>query len=744
MKNGLPDRGHKWPLTLVSAALGIGVIMALMAFANIADQSARHREQELVQGGLSGLLDEHARRPTALTLWDEAVRNLDVSFDPEWTDSNIGEYLEGVQGFEMAVVLDRTDTPLYARLSGKPGAIAEVESALVSAAPLVQKVRADEARRGPIGDHLRSMNGKPPKIIYATALSQTDQGLFALTATLVQPDFGLTLPETSRSAILVSGERIDQEFLSVLTTRYLLEDAVLGAPGADRIPKGAALFLRDSSGKAAALIQWRPQRPGAEMLRLSMPLVVIALTSLIILAMRFQARGRQATEQLVASEARASHIAYHDALTGLPNRLLLTDRLQGALERVRAHGQPFAVHCIDLDRFNEINDSFGQPAGDDLIREVTRLFLRACGPGDTLARLGIDEFAILQVHATRESATALALQITQLANEPVEIAAGRVFSGCSVGVSLVDDGNLDGPECLRRADLALNRAKTFGGGQFAEFEAEMDGNLRTRLEIREELRAALANGKLSVAYQPQVHHGGKLYGVEALVRWTHPERGSVAPSLFVPIAEEGGLIDSLGTFVLRRAFEDSKRLGDLRVAINISAAQLRLTDFVPNLASLVEETDVDVSRIELEITEGLLLGDDHATLHTLAELRALGFRIALDDFGTGYSSLSYLQRYPIDKIKIDRSFIANLGHDASADAVVSAIVRLARALRLDVIAEGVETEVQRVCLAAAGCDDIQGYLFGKPMPAHAIRRLLGETLVPAPAAEQKTLSMAIS
>jgi sensor domain CHASE-containing protein len=221
MKNGLQDRGHKWPLTLVSAALGIGVITALMAFANIADQSAQHREQELVQGGLNGLLDEHARRPTAVALWDEAVRNLDVSFDPEWTDSNIGEYLEGVQGFEMAVVLDRTDTPLYARLNGKPGAVADVESALASAAPLVQKVRADEERRGPIGDHLRNMNGKPPKIIYATALSQTDEGLFALTATLVQPDFGLTLPETSRSAILVSGDRVDQDFLSVLTTRYL-------------------------------------------------------------------------------------------------------------------------------------------------------------------------------------------------------------------------------------------------------------------------------------------------------------------------------------------------------------------------------------------------------------------------------------------------------------------------------------------------------------------------------------------
>ena len=742
MTNGSSDRAEKWPLTLVSAALGIGVIIALNAFANIADQSARQREQELVQNGLSGLLDEHARRPTAVTLWDEAVRNLDVSFDPEWTDSNIGDYLEGVHGFELAVVLDRADTPIYAMLEGKSDALGEVGSALAAAAPLVEKVRAAELRRGPISDHLKEMNGQPPKVIYATALSQTDQGLLALTATLVQPDFGLTLPATSRSAILVSGERIDQDFLSILTNRYLLKDTVLTSLGGHRIPDGAALVLRESSGETAGVIQWRPERPGAEMLRLSMPLVVIALTSLIILAMRHQARGRRATEQLIASEARATHIAYHDALTGLPNRLLLTDRLEHALERLRTQGHPFAVHYIDLDRFSEINDSFGQQAGDDLISEVSRLFARACEPGDTLARLGIDEFAILQANATAETASALALRITQLASEPVEIAAGRVFSGCSVGFSLVSEGNLDSFECLRRADLALNRAKTCGGGKFAEFAPEMDGKLRTRIEIREELRAALASEDLDLVYQPQVHEGGKLYGVEALVRWTNPLRGNVPPSEFVPIAEEAGLIEELGMFVLRRAFEDSKKLGNLRVAINISAAQLRLSDFLSNITSLVEETGVDISRIELEITEGLLLGDDQATLDTLAALRALGFRIALDDFGTGYSSLSYLQRYPIDKIKIDRSFVSNLGNDPGADAVVGAIVRLARALRLDVIAEGVETELQRVRLAAAGCDDIQGYLFGKPMPVHAVRRMMEGILPPAPVAEPRALSMA--
>lgn len=734
----------KWPLTLVSAAIGIGVIIALMAFANMADVSARQREQELLQNGFSSLLDEHARRPSAVVLWDEAVRNLDVAFDREWTDSNIGEYLSGVQNYHLVAVLDRTDAPIYAKLGTDSEADGKLGPVLSAAAPLVQKVRAAESLRGPIADHLKEMDGKPPKIIYSTSIEKTELGLFALTATLVQPDFGLTLPETSRSAVLISGESIDQEFLSELAERYLLQDATLSALDAALIPGYAALKLRDSSWQEAVIIQWRPQRPGAEMLRLAMPLVVIALASLVTLAMRHQERGRQATERLIASEARVMHLAYHDAPTGLPNRLLLVDRIQDAMETVRSGQRPFAVHCIDLDRFNEINDSLGQQAGDELVCEMSRLFADICGPGDVVARLGKDEFAILQRDATRESAVELSMRLIQRASEPVEISAGRVFSGCSVGAALIDQSGIDALECLRRADLALNRAKAAGRGQYAMFEPGMDGNLRIRLDIRDDLREALANGSLSVAYQPQVHQGGKIYGLEALARWNHPVRGDVPPSLFVPIAEEAGLIDALGMFVLRRAFEDSKQLGNLRIAVNVSAAQFQLSDFVRDLADLVGSTGVDVTRIELEITEGLLLGDDSSTLHTLAQLRALGFRIALDDFGTGYSSLSYLQRYPIDKIKIDRSFVSNLGADPSADAVVNAIVRLARALRLDVIAEGVETELQRVRLAAAGCDDIQGYLFGKPMSLQAIRKLLGDSGSTSASREPLSLAFAAS
>ncbi len=723
VKNEL-HRGLKWPVAPFGGALGLGVVCALLMFANAADVSTRNREELLLRNGVATYLDEVARRTVSETLWDEAVENLDVSFDPNWAEANIGEYFSATEGFETTAVLDRTDAPRYAMLHGETVSADAIQEILTAAAPLVHQVRAGETRRGPIQPLLERLDGANPAPIYASAILTTDQGLFAVTATLVQPDVGESTPSTGRSAIVIAGEAVDKNFLGLLADRYTLQDARLSL-GALARPRGwAATPLNDISGRSLGAIQWRPQQPGREMLDHALPFVLAALTLLALIAWWFQSKSRKAAERMIASEARTLHLAYHDALTGLPNRLLLAERLDQALALVRSEQRPFAVHCIDLDRFKEVNDSFGHQAGDDLIRTAARLFASVCGPADTLARLGGDEFAIIQADATPEAAHALASRLVEIMAEPVEIAVGRVFVGCSVGLALACDDRLDGQECLRQSDLALYRAKEAGRGRCAMFEPEMDASLRTRREIRDELRGALERGELSLVYQPQVHHGAAMFGVEALLRWNHPVRGAVSPSVFVPIAEESGLIEALGMFTLRRAFEDSKRLTGLRVAVNVSAAQLRLKDFVPKLAALAAETNVDAARIELEITEGLLLGDDPLTHQALVQVRALGFRIALDDFGTGYSSLSYLQRYPIDKIKIDRSFIANLGLEANADAVVSAIVRLARALRLDVIAEGVETEAQRVRIAAAGCGDIQGFLTGRPMPLAGIERLL--------------------
>jgi predicted signal transduction protein with EAL and GGDEF domain len=343
-----------------------------------------------------------------------------------------------------------------------------------------------------------------------------------------------------------------------------------------------------------------------------------------------------------------------------------------------------------------------------------------CRPSDEIIRFGGDEFLVLQAGATREGTDALAARLIRTIAEPVQINGDRVFVGASIGIVNCSEEIESSNECLRRADLALYEAKEAGRNCWRHFMPAMDRQLRDRETMRVRLHDALVGGAIQMHYQPQVDGSGQVIGLEALARWTDDDRRAVPPASFVQVAEETGLIDTLGFYAMRQAFHDSRRWPGLKIAINVSAVQLRSKSFVEDIVVLVNEMGVDPKQFELEITERLLLADDSRTLTMLKSLRSMGFRIALDDFGTGYSSLGYLQRYPIDCIKIDRSFILRIDRDAQAQSVVVAIVQLARALNLEVIAEGVENEAQRECLKAAGCHDMQGFLLGRPVAAEKI------------------------
>lgn len=577
-------------------------------------------------------------------------------------------------------------------------------------------------------DHLNgSLNGLPP---HASIAAEIGGRVYILTAT--------RLPHAGRARaaeVVIAATRIEAPLLNELSDQFLLDNLQLRA-GAGPVANGRAhVLIYGPGGEPAGALEWWPEEPGAALLGSTLPPVLL-LVGVLAIAGTFQyRRSRNAARELLASEARATHLAYHDALTGLPNRLLMSDRLGRAIEDLRRRNTPFAVHCIDLDHFKEVNDTFGHQAGDELIRAAARIISNACRSSDTIARLGGDEFAIVQIGADLAGAAHLADRIVSTLSQPIELAVGRVYIGASMGVSLFTGSPPEAIECLRQADLALYRAKEDGRGRYCFFEVEMDAAVRFRRAMKEELHEALSTKQLRLAYQPQVDGEGVIVGLEALVRWDHPQRGPVSPSVFVPLAEECGLIQKLGLFTLRQAFEDSRRWPGVKIGINISATQVRMRDFADQLAGLVEECKIDPSHFELEITEGVLLGDDPVTHDTLRRVRDLGFTLALDDFGTGYSSLSYLQRYPVDKIKIDRSFITNLGVDNEADAVVSAIVRLARALNLGVIAEGVETDDQRLRLRRAGCSEVQGYLFGKPSGPDVIDRLINNQPAPRARAE---------
>ncbi|HVN02462.1 MAG TPA: phosphodiesterase [Caulobacteraceae bacterium] len=431
---------------------------------------------------------------------------------------------------------------------------------------------------------------------------------------------------------------------------------------------------------------------------------------------------RKAASSMAASEARAIYAATHDALTRLPNRTLFNERLAEAAatkgkERVN-------VFCIGLDRFDDVVELLGVAPTERVIVELAARLVRLSGSRDTAARLGDGVFALLRWDEgwpePNTFASQLVDQLTECGDGPAELS----FFSASVGMGEVGADADNSLEALRHAQIALSHARKQGAAKWASFEPKMDQALQRQKALESDLRRALEEDGLSLVYQPQVNAKGVIVGAEALIRWTSPEHGVVPPSVFVPLAESCGLSEAIGCFALKRAFRDSANWSGVTVAVNLAAPHIRSGQAVETLEALLIETGRNAQDFEIEITESLLLADEPETLQTLGAIRKLGFSIALDDFGTGYSSLSYLRRFPVDKIKIDQSFIAQLGRRPESSAIVKAIIDLAEALELKVLAEGVETEDQAGRLARLGCGLYQGYFFSRPVEADKIGELV--------------------
>ncbi|MFI5014430.1 MAG: EAL domain-containing protein [Hyphomicrobiales bacterium] len=416
------------------------------------------------------------------------------------------------------------------------------------------------------------------------------------------------------------------------------------------------------------------------------------------------------------SEAKIAYMAHHDTLTGLPNRAYLTERIEQALKEIGAAGS-FAVHYLDLDRFKEVNDTLGHAAGDRLLRLAGRRLKRCVRAKDVVARLGGDEFAVIQFGVRDDKEVdELAARIVRSLGAPYRLGPHHANVGASIGIALAPvDGN-DVQALIKNADIALYEAKAGGRRIYRRFDHSIEAGLQERRKIEVDLRCALAKGELAVEYQPIIAFAtGATEGFEALVRWRHPLHGRVAPSVFIPIAEEIGIIESIGEWVLREACGQIARLpGAPFVAVNLSPFQFRSRGIVRTIMSAVAAAGLPASRLVVEITESVLLRDDKFTKDALFQLRQLGVKIALDDFGTGHSSLHYLQKFQFDKIKIDRSFIATFDKDRANGAVVRAVINLGRDLDIAVIAEGIETKAQFDTLAALGCQSAQGFLLGAP------------------------------
>jgi diguanylate cyclase (GGDEF)-like protein len=424
------------------------------------------------------------------------------------------------------------------------------------------------------------------------------------------------------------------------------------------------------------------------------------------------------------SEVKIEYMAHHDSLTGLANRVLLNDRLEHALSRAQ-RGEMVAVHHLDLDQFKAVNDTFGHPCGDRLLRVVAERLRGLVRETDTIARMGGDEFVIVQTAiADPADATSLAQSVTRELSEPYDIDGQQAVIGVSIGISVGPGDGSSPDKLLRNADLALYRAKSDGRGTFRFFEQAMDLQMQARRIMEQDLRKALPAGEFELHYQPVVNLASKeISGFEALVRWNHPIRGMISPADFIPLAEEIGFIVPMGEWIIRQACATAAQWpDDLHVAVNISAIQFRSPGLMQVIVGALAASGLAPTRLEIEITESVLLHNRETTLAVLHQLRALGIRIAMDDFGTGYSSLTYLQSFPFDKIKIDRSFVKNITENASSLNIVRAVAALANGMGMTATAEGVETAEQLDRIASEGCTEMQGFLFSRPLPAAEIER----------------------
>jgi diguanylate cyclase (GGDEF)-like protein len=523
---------------------------------------------------------------------------------------------------------------------------------------------------------------------------------------------------------LVGYRRLTSSILTELAERYRVADIRLtGDQPSDALSRREVL---GPDGTVKAWLTWRPERPGDAMLaRFMSGLIALGLLFAAILGYVVY-RLRAAAMQIALREHKIQRLAGQDELSLLPNRRTFDLRLDQELSQLSRTGSSLAVLLLDLDRFKAVNDTYGHTAGDELIRQVADRLSRMMRLGDTVARLGGDEFGIIQTLVDNPADCAsLGERILAGLTEPFSIFGVETTIGCSIGIAMAPQDGCDRETLLRLADTALYQSKNQGRNRYSFFEERMNRSLQLKRMVEEDLRKAIATDQLVLHYQPQVSiDGSTIIGIEALVRWPHPVHGMVPPSEFIGIAEERGLIVPLSDWVLRRACTEAARWPGLRLAVNVSPIQFRHKDFVADVIRILAETGFDPARLELELTEGVVVEDADAAEAAMMDLRAHGVGLALDDFGTGYSSLIYLRRFAFDKIKIDRSFLEYMETTGESAILVHSIAHLGRALGLRVCAEGVETAEQHRFLQAIGCHELQGFLFSKAVPAEQIDQLL--------------------
>lgn len=701
------------PISMIVALAIVCIVAAVFGSARNADDLAISQEQERVTKAISDYGEQALRAVQSVANSELAVRNIRHGLDREWVHRHIGQRLTSFFGQDYVFVIDAANRYIYASHDGRefdPADFADkAQLALVSDVVRARSVDA-HAQSGPKAIGLRRL------------IRVLDQPAIVSGAAVIEPS--ASAPSGSAPVVLAV-QFITPSMLSEISSRLELPPLRLAKPG-DVIADDHVLRLVGAGDEPVASIVWKPKRLGAEVIRNVLPFIVIALGEFLILAGFVLRYMDKSTRALSERSEQMRHLALHDPMSGLPNRLSFGQALEKIIEGSRTEGLKAAVILVDLDHFKDVNDTLGHHVGDDLIAVVSERLRGSVREQDFVARLGGDEFAVIAVGCAGKSAiNVIAERIVKAVCAPFMIGGHTIAVGASLGVAVADEQAESAAEVMRRADIALYKAKKDGRRRACLFDRAMDSELKERTRSEHELREAIENGSLALAYQPIVSADGeRIIGVEALCRWRKSDGSEIEAANFIQVAEDSGLIVPLGEWVLRRACQDAANWPDVPVAVNVSAQQFRRPEFERTAAAILAETGFDPHRLEIELTEAIPLGNIDAVANTMKALKSLGVRFAIDDFGTGYSSLKHLRRLAFDMLKIDGSLVQSIGASSDTATIVHAIVSLGRGLGLKVTAEGVETAEQHLFLRAAGVHAMQGYHFGRPVDAETMGKRL--------------------
>ena len=701
---------------LFSFALVVTVVtlMVLTAVGRVADYSNKldeERSWETTAGALKTFQAQLEATLNDYAAWDDAAKFVYAPDGTDWVVSNYGEMSVNSALFDMAVVVDESGKPLLAYQNGKP---------------------MDGDTSGLVDDSIRTILDRA-RLVPDGALPEASgyvgmkDGLAAVGIALVREKSGAVTAPAGQRRYLMFVRHLDAGKIKSLSDTYVIGGLKLVPTD---YPARYAVPITDPKGKALGKMVWMPRIPGDMSYQQARPLVagalgLVGMFFVVLLMLGFLAGKRMRAEEAIVREA-----AMRDRLSGLLNREGMRVGVDRMLAEAVANGVNILLLYLDLDGFKEINDSYGHGTGDQLIRAVAAGLQMLIPKDAILARLGGDEFAVAisSAQANDSAALKVAEDVLDFLSEPLEIGRRVIVVGASIGISMSRQGLVDREELVRRADLAMYKAKEAGRSRMICYDAEMDTDRESRNALELDLRVAIEGERLTVAYQPLVDAvTHEMIGVEALVRWDRPGYGPISPEVFIPVAETSGLIEALGLFVLRRACEATMGWPGLRVAVNVSPSQFRNPAFADYVRYVLKQTGIDSERVTLEITEGYIIQNPKRIRQSIQRLKALGVKIALDDFGSGFSSIGYLRQFGFDRIKIDKSLTMGVLEGKSARDMLQATVALARSLDIPVTAEGIETEEQGIAVRHFGCDELQGYFYGKPMAGEDIgARLLAQ------------------